>query len=139
MPRRMRLLHRFRQYFAARDLVVGAVIGDFRLGPDPRQDLGKLLPHAARVLQIGAVRDELIGIAGAANPDINPAAAQYVERCHALRDMQRVVDRRQHHADAETDPAGALAHRREREIRRAVVRPHRAEVMLGEPHAGKTL
>ena len=90
-------------------------------------------------LQVGPVRGQLVGIAGAAEPDIDPPMAQDVERRHALRDMQRVVDRRQHHADAEADRAGALADRRQGQVRGAVVRPHRAEVMLGEPHALEAL
>jgi hypothetical protein len=58
---------------------------------------------------------------------------------HALRDVQRMMDRRQHHTDAETDPAGALADRCQCQVGGAVMRPHRAEVMLGKPDAGEAL
>ena len=53
--------------------------------------------------------------------------------------MKRMVDRRQDHADAKADAAGALTDRREGEVRRTVVRPHRAEVVLGKPHAVEAL
>jgi hypothetical protein len=65
--------------------------------------------------------------------------AQNVERRHACRHVQRVVDRGQHHADAEADRAGALTDRREGQVRGAVVRPNRAEVMLRKPHALEAL
>src|SRR5579883_1313812 len=119
--RRMRALDRLGQHLAARDPVIFAGILDFPLGPDARQHLDKLLPHAARVAQIGAIRGELIGITGPSQPDIDPPAAQNVERCHAGGDVQRVMDRRQHHPDTETDPVGSLADRRQGQIRRAVV------------------
>src|SRR6516225_7493362 len=135
----MRLLDRLWQNFAARDLVVGPVIRDFLLRPDARQDIGEFLPHAAGVAQIGPVWGQLVGVAGTAEPDIDAAMAQNVEGRHALRDMQRMVNGRQHHADAEPDRAGALADRRQGEVRCAVVRPHRAEMMLGEPHALEAL
>src|SRR6516165_8495734 len=53
--------------------------------------------------------------------------------------MQRVVDRGEHDPDAEADRAGALADRREGEVGSAVVRPHRAEMMLRKPYALKAL
>jgi hypothetical protein len=65
--------------------------------------------------------------------------AQNVERRHACRHVQRVVDRGQHHADAEADRAGALTYRRKGQVRGAVVRPNRAEVMLRKPHALEAL
>src|SRR5215471_5424352 len=105
----MRSLHRLWQDLATRDPVVGPVIGDFLLGPEARQQVGEFPPHAARVLEIGAVRSELVGIAGAADPDIDPAAAQYIQCRHALCDVQRVVDWRQNYPDAEPDTTGALA------------------------------
>jgi hypothetical protein len=46
--------------------------------------------------------------------------AQNIERRHARRHVQRVVDRGQHHANAEADTAGALAHRRKGEVRGVV-------------------
>src|SRR5215467_5732698 len=49
------------------------------------------------------------------------------------------MDRGEYHADTQADSAGALADRRQGQVRGAVVRPHRAEVMLGEPHALKAL
>src|SRR5215469_12654279 len=49
------------------------------------------------------------------------------------------MDRRQHHADAEADLAGALADRGKRQVRGTVVRPHRAKMMLGKPYARKAL
>src|SRR5256714_784878 len=58
---------------------------------------------------------------------------------HALRDVQRMVDRRQHDADAEADALGALADRRQCQVRRAVVRPYRAEMVLGKPHGREAL
>src|SRR5204862_475777 len=79
---------------------------------DARQNVGELLPHAARIAQVDAVRGQLIGITGAAESDIDPPAAQNVERRHALRDVQRMVDRREHDADAEADARGALSERR---------------------------
>ena len=135
----MRLLHRLWQDLAARDLVVGPVIRDFLLGPDPRQYIGKFLPHAAGVAQVGPVRCQLVGVAGAAEPDIDAAMAQNVERRHALRDMQRVVNWREYYTDTKADGAGALADRRKRQVRSAVVRPHRTKVVLREPHAFKAL
>ena len=65
--------------------------------------------------------------------------AQDVERGHARRHVQRVVDRRQHDANAKANLAGALAHRCKCEVGGAVVRPHRAEMVFGKPHARKTL
>src|SRR5215472_17750050 len=50
-----------------------------------------------------------------------------------------MVDRSQHYSNTEADPAGALADRSKGEIRRAIVRPHRTEVMFGKPHARKAL
>src|SRR5215469_13836835 len=85
--RRMRALHRLRQDLAARDVVVGPVIRDLLFGPGARQHLGQFLPHAARVAQISSVGRQLVGIAGAADPDIDAAMAQNIERRHALRDM----------------------------------------------------
>src|ERR1044071_9862081 len=107
----MRSLQRLWQDLAARDLVVGPVIGDFLLGPQARQQVGEFPPHAARVLQIGAVGRELVGTASAADPDIDPTAALYGECRHALRDMQRIVDWLRNHTDAETDAARALTRR----------------------------
>src|SRR5215472_4148463 len=53
--------------------------------------------------------------------------------------MQRVVDRGEHHPDAEADRTRALADRREGEVGSAVVRPHRAKVMLRKPYALEAL
>src|SRR6202007_673829 len=69
--RGMRTLHWLWQHFATRDLVVGPVVGGFLLGPEARQHIGELLPHAARVLEVGAVGNQLIGIARPADPDID--------------------------------------------------------------------
>src|SRR5262249_45947880 len=79
------------------------------------------------------------GIAGTAESDINPTAAQNVECRHTLCGMQRMVDRRQHDADAEADALGPLADRRQCQVGRAVVRPYRTEMVLRKPHAGETL
>src|SRR5712691_628630 len=137
--RRVRALHRLRQDLAARDLEIFAVVGDLLLRPDARQELGEFLPHAACVLKVRPIGGDLVGIAGAPEPDIDPPAAQDVERRHARGDVQWVVDRREDDADPQADRAGALADRRQRQIGGAVVRPHRAEMMLGEPHALKAL
>src|SRR3954465_6148244 len=105
----MRALPWLWEVWARRDFVVGPVIGDFLLGPEARQQVGEFPPHTACVLEIGAVRGELVGIAGAADPDVNPAAAQYIQCRRALGDVQRVVDWRQNPPDAEPDTTGALA------------------------------
>src|SRR5712691_12863703 len=137
--RRVRALYRLREDLAARDLEIFAVVGDLLLRPDPRQELGEFLPHPAGVLEVRPIGGDLVGIAGAPEPDINPPAAQDVERRHARGDVQWVVDRREDDADPQADRAGALADRRQRQVGGAVVRPHRAEMVLGEPHALKAL
>ena len=53
--------------------------------------------------------------------------------------MQRVVDRRQHHADTEPDRAGPLTDGGKSEVGGAVMRPYGSKVMLGKPHAFETL
>src|SRR5262249_185222 len=50
---RVWLLQRFWQDFAAWDLEVLAVVGDLLLRPDAWQNIGELLPHAARIAQVG--------------------------------------------------------------------------------------
>src|SRR5207248_2645178 len=90
--RRVRALHRLRQDFPARDLVVLPVIRDLLLGPDARQHVGKFLPHAAGFLQIRAVRAQLVRVAGPAEAYIDAPMAQNVERRYARRAVQRVVD-----------------------------------------------
>ena len=50
-------------------------------------------------------------MAGLAEADIHPLA-QNVKRRHALRGVQRVMDRGEHDADAEAHRAGAPADRR---------------------------
>jgi hypothetical protein len=47
---------------------------------------------------MGAAPARRVGIAGPAEADIHPPVAQNVERRHALHDVQRVMDRGQHHA-----------------------------------------
>ena len=117
----MRLLHRLRQNLAARDVVVRPVVGDFLLGPDARQDIGEFLPHAARVVQICPIRRQLVRIAGPAEADIDAPMAQDVESGHASCHVQWVMNRRQHHPNAEADTAGALTDRGKSEVRGAVV------------------
>jgi hypothetical protein len=85
----------------------------------------ELLPHAVCIAQVGAVRDQLIGIAGAAEPDIDAPAAQNVECRHALREMQEMVNWRQHDADAKADAFDALADCRQCQVRRALLCDHR--------------
>ena len=71
----MRALYRLGQHLAARDVVILPVVGDLFLRPNARQHVGEFLPHAARILQIAAIRGQLIGITGPAQPDIDPTPA----------------------------------------------------------------
>jgi len=64
---------------------------------------------------------------------------QDIERRHACRHVQRVVNGSEDHTNAQANTAGALTDCRESEVGSAVVRPHRAEVVFGKPHTGKAL
>src|ERR1700726_5204099 len=70
---------------------------------------------------------------------MRPTLGRRFECRHALRDVQRMMDRRQHDADAEADALGALADCRQCQVGRAIVRPYRSEMVLGKPYSGEAL
>src|SRR6185437_3310944 len=135
----MGLLQWLGKYFASGNLEVFAVVRSRFLGPDARQHVREFLPHAAGITQVRAVRSELVRIAGAAQAHVHPPVAQDIERGHAGRHVQRMMNRRQNDADAQANPAGSLTDRGKRQVRGAIMRPHRTKMMLGKPDAGKAL
>ena len=132
-------LQGFGQYLAGRDLKILSLVGNNLFRPASGQHLGKLLPHAAGVFQVAAVGGQLVGIPGTSDADIHPAIAEDVQGGHPRGSVQRMVDRRQNHADSQPDAGRTLADGRQGQVWRTVMRPHRPEVVLGKPNAVEAL
>ena len=113
-----------------------ALVGEDFLSPRAGYDLQVFLNHLGNVGQVGAVGHHLVGITGPANAQVNAAAGQHVQRRQAGRHVQRVVQRRQHHGDAQPHGGGALAQGRQGDVGGAGMGPFGTEVVFHEPDGG---
>ena len=80
---RMRFLHGLGDDLPGRNVVVLALEGEGLFRPGSGDDLQVLFDHFRYVGQVGAVGHHLVGIARAADAEVNAAAGQHVQRGHA--------------------------------------------------------
>src|SRR5262249_4896077 len=126
----MGFLQRLRQDLPRRGMIVRARMGKDLLGPDTWQYGRKLVPPAPGIFPVSAIGCELVRIASTADTHVDSPVAEEIQRGHARRNVQRVVDRCQYDPETEAQAGGALTDRCQGQVRCAVMRPFRSEVML---------
>src|ERR1700691_3393577 len=104
---RVRLLERLGLHRRVLELPELAVEGDTRLGPQ-RLHQRKTLGEPRNVpLGIHAEGSELAPLAAGADADVDPAAAQLVQRAHGLRQMHGAVQGGHENHAPQSHPLGA--------------------------------
>ena len=129
----MRFLMRLGDHVARREVEEPAVELHGVLGEARDERLHRLFPHVALVAHPAAERMELDGPLPLAESELDPAAAQQIERGDALGNADRMVGRELDDAVAEPDARRPLARRAQEDLGRGRVRVLLEEVVLHLP------
>ena len=109
--RRMRALHRRRQYSHVLEIEEPAVVTERLLLPGLEHDLQRLAHPGLALLDGHAVGSVVVGHEATAYAQLQPAARDLVEHGVRLGQMQRVVQRQQRHRRAQPDARRPGGHR----------------------------
>ena len=113
-------------------VVVGAVVGERVVGPQALEHVEALAEAAQALAPVDAVPGELVAGVALAEPDVDAAVRQHVERGDVLGEADGVVQRQQQEVEADPHPfrpGGDGGGEGDDRRRVAVV----GEVVLGEP------
>jgi hypothetical protein len=128
----MRPLERARPQAQLGEAPEASVVGGAVLAPELEQDFDRLLGHLRRLVEIQAELGELAGAHPLADPEVEPAAREVVERGRLGGQAQRVMEGKDVDVVAKAHPRGPLERRGDHQVgarQQRVVR----EVVLGEP------
>ena len=131
----MGLLDGFGVDFPRGNLEMAAVVRELAFGPSLWDDFQGFIHHAGGVLQVRAEGSHLVGISGAAHTQVDPALAEDIQGRHPSGDLQRMLNRRHNHGDAQSHAGGPLADGPQGDVRGTGVGPLGAKLVVRQPHA----